>query len=150
MSTILKNRWFLIVFVLAAFALTAADLMPPVGGKGGAAGIAPVREAQAKSMYTNGVSITSYEQGDTTFLRGSFEIMEEGGRAVVGASVFVRWTLPDGTKITNLVMTDKNGFGFANTLAMATGKYTFEILRVFKEGYQFGPCLSSHRADFWL
>ena len=141
----MKNRSFLIVLVFAAIALMAADLMPPVSG--GSAGIVPVRESQKTTMFAK-VTILSLSQGDSTFLTASLAIVTEAGKPVVGASALLRWTLPDGTTIFRLAATDKDGLATFNILAMQGGKYSFETVRVYKDGYAFDHSKGNCSADY--
>lgn len=74
----------------------------------------------------------------TVSVTGLVTVRDESGNLVSAATVFVRWTRPNGSQVTQSAQTNSNGVASFST-SSGRGTYTLEVTNITKSGMTFDP-----------
>jgi hypothetical protein len=90
----------------------------------------------AKVMKVTGIALSGTLRGSTASINGTVTVQDASGRAVSGASVAARWTLPGGSTRSAAATTDSQGRARFSTSG-GRGTYTLTVENVTRSGYTF-------------
>jgi hypothetical protein len=95
-----------------------------------------VSTSTAKSMTVTSITLSGTVRGSTANITGTVVVKDNAGKAVSGANVSIRWTLPNGSTKTASGSTNSSG-SVKFTTSGSRGTYTLTVTNVVKTGYTF-------------
>ncbi len=92
-------------------------------------------------LRSTAINLTYTVQGNRVNVTGLVKVRTETGAVVPGATVYVTWTLPDGTSPAQSAATNTTGLARFKARSVH-GTYTLTITNIAKTGYTFDPAHS--------
>ena len=95
-----------------------------------------VGAAAGKTMKVTSITLSGTVRGGTANITGNVVVKDNASKAVSSATVYIRWTLPDGSTRTASAKTNTAGTAKFTTSG-ARGTYTLTVTDVTRSGYTF-------------
>jgi PKD domain/PQQ-like domain len=107
-----------------------------VGAAASASVTVTVTPAIAKTLRSTAINLSGKRIGSRVNVGGQVDVRDGANTAVSGVNVSVRWRKPDGTSVTQTVMTGASGTASFSTSG-GRGTYTLTVTNLAKSGYTF-------------
>ncbi|MHB1317238.1 MAG: choice-of-anchor Q domain-containing protein [Anaerolineae bacterium] len=89
-------------------------------------------------MHVSSIALTSKKAGSKYIVSATVKIVDQKGKAVIGALVSAEWTLPNGSTVTQAVIT--SGKGVASfKVTDGSGRYRISVTAVTMAGLDYWP-----------
>jgi hypothetical protein len=92
-------------------------------------------------LRSTDITLSAKQRGGKVNVTGAVTVKNEAGAVVKSATVYITWTLPNGTTQNQSALTNKNGLVSFST-SDGNGTYTLTVTNIVKTGYTFDPANS--------